>query len=134
MKLVFVAVLIIASADLASAQTDQSPCRDYRVYRQPVSNVPLVSTPQHFTAAVPPSETVGIRADVIVSARQVIGIVFTADCIEPRPEGALRVQGNVTITVREVVITADEAVIDKGEITLGPNARVRVVPKEDPPR
>jgi hypothetical protein len=66
---------------------------------------------------------------VIARIRKHTGIGVAADCIEVRSDSNFRAQGNVALTVADVVIKADDVVFDEGEIQLTGNARVRLPAK-----
>src|SRR5687767_2494058 len=125
MKLVLVGVLTIASAGLAAAQSDQSKCRD--TSRMIADDYKRMGTPHRpVTDSMARSVEQRTRIEVIERIRKQTGIGVAADCIESRSyQGDFRAQGNVTLTVGDMVITAEDAVVEKGEIHLG-NARVRL--------
>ena len=128
MKLVLLGVLLIASAGPAAAQPDQSKCQD--TARMVADDYKRMGTPHRpVTDSMARSVAQRTRIEVIERIRKQTGIGVAADCIESRSyQGDFRAQGNVTLTVGDIVITAEEAVIENGEIQLG-NARVRLPAK-----
>ena len=120
MKLILIGVLTVASAGLAVAQSDQGTCRDTAAR---IAAVPA-GVPQGTQAAR--AVALGTRFGVIERIRKHTGIGVAADCIEVRSDSNFRAQGNVALTVGDLVIKADDAVFDEGEIQLTGNARVRL--------
>ena len=124
MKLVLVCVLMVASAWLALAQSDQSKCQD--TARKVADDYRRSGTPHRpVTDGMAKLVAETVRRELIEHIREHTGIGVAADCIESRSPRDFRAQGNVTITIGDVVITAEEAVLEKGEIQLTGNARVR---------
>jgi len=128
MKLVLVGVLLVASAGLAVAQSDQSKCQDFG--RMVADEYQRTGTPHRpVMDAMAKLVAQRVRMELIERIRKQTGIGVAADCIESRSSpGDFRAQGNVTLTVGDIVITAEEAVVENGEIQLG-NARVRLPTK-----
>jgi hypothetical protein len=119
MKPVLVGLLILASAGLVAAPQDQPQCRDTARAAANVSQ--RVSVPQEAGAA-------GARLGLVELIRKRTGVGVAADCIESRSSG-FRAQGNVTLMVGEIVITADDAVVNEREIQLTGNSRVQLPAK-----
>ena len=128
MKLVLVGVLIIVSGGLTAAQPDQSKCQD--TARMAADEYQRTGTPHRpVMDAMAKLVAQRVRMELIERIRKQTGISVTADCIEARSSpGDFRAQGNVTLTVGDIVITAEGAVVEKCEIELG-NARVRLPTK-----
>jgi hypothetical protein len=128
MKLVLVGVLIIIYGALTAAQPDQSKCQD--TARMAADEYQRTGTPHRpVMDAMAKLVAQRVRMELIERIRKQTGIGVAADCIESRSSpGDFRAQGNVTLTVGDIVITAEEAVVEKGEIQLG-NARVRLPTK-----
>jgi hypothetical protein len=128
MKYVLVAVFTIASAGVIAAQSDPSKCQD--AGRTAADSYQRTGTPHRpVPDAIARSVGQRVRMELIERIRKQTGVGMAADCIESRfPSGDFRAQGNVTLTVGDIVITAEEAVVENGEIQLG-NARVRVATK-----
>lgn len=122
MKLVLVGVLIVAFTGIAIAQPAQSTCRDFGRTMEEIS--PQLPLPQGSQAAV----AAGARFGLIARIRKDTGIDVAADYLEPRSSG-FRAQGHVTLSVGGIVITADDAVVENGEIQLTGNSRVRLPAK-----
>jgi hypothetical protein len=122
MKLVLVGVLIAASAGLSVAQPAQSTCRDFGRTMEEIS--PQLPLPPGSQAAV----VSGARFGLIARILKETGVGVAADCIEVRSSG-FRAQGNVTLSVGDIVITADDAVVANGEVQLTGNSRLRVPAK-----
>ena len=129
MKLVLVGVFLVAFAGLAVAQSDQSKCQDFG--RMVADIHQRMGTPQRpVTDAMAQAMALGARMGLIERIRKQTGIGVAADCIDTRFRSSpdFHAQGNVTLTVGDIVITAEEAVVENGEIRLG-NARVRLPTK-----
>lgn len=118
MRLILAFLLTVVSAGIAQAQNtppvvDQNNERLQRLQRE--SMLKAVATAQEM--------------ERLVSLRQAernMGATLKADKIILNRD-PVSLQGNVTITfMNGVVITADDAVFENGEIRLGSNARVRV--------
>jgi hypothetical protein len=130
MKFVLVGVLVIASGGLTAAQSDQSKCQDFG--RMVADIGQRMGTPPRPVNASAQTVADGLHMALIERIRKVTGIGVTADCIDVRSRssyGNFRAQGNVTLTVGDLVITAEEAVVENGEIQLTGNARVRLPAK-----
>ena len=128
MTLVLAAVLTIASAGLATAQTEQPKCQDSA--RMAADDYRRMGTPHRPSPeAIARSVEQRVRTELVERILKQTGIGVAADCIEFRSySGDFRMQGNVTLTAGDIVITSEEAVVEKGEIQLG-NARVRLPAK-----
>src|SRR5687767_9130994 len=113
MKLVLVGFLTIASAGIAAAQSDQSKCQD--TSRKVADEYKRMGTPHRpVTDSMARSVVQRTRIQVIERIRKQTGIGVSADCIESGSlAGDFRAQGNVTLTVGDLVITAEEAVVEK---------------------
>ncbi len=132
MKFVLIGVLIIASGAPTAAQPDQSKCQDFGRMVADINQRMGGTTQRPVTDATTQAITLGARMGLIERIRKVTGIGVAADCIDVRSRssyGNFRAQGNVTLTVGDIVITAEEAVVDNGEIQLTGNARVRLPAK-----
>ena len=135
MKFVLVGVLLVATTGL-SARHDQaqSPCRDFGDLVATSVQISGQMTPERpVTESMAQRTARAGRSALIEQLRRKTGVGVTADCIEPRPAGlrqpeGFRAQGNVTLSYGDIVMTADEAVVEDGEIQLGANARVRLPP------
>ena len=124
-----VGVLVVASVGLAVAQQDHSKCQD--TARKVADDYQRSGTPHRpVTDGMAKLVAERVRKGLIERIREQTGIGVAADCIESRSSARdFRVQGNVTLTVGDIVITAEEAVVDKGEIQLTGNARVSLPAK-----
>jgi hypothetical protein len=129
MKLILlVGIFVLASAGLAVAQPDQSKCQD--TARMAADEYQRTGTPHRpVMDAMAKLVEQRVRMELIERVRKQTGIGVAADCIESRSPSSFRAQGNVTLTVGDVVITADDAVVDEGAIQLLGNARVRLPAK-----
>jgi hypothetical protein len=125
MKLMLIGVLVVASAGLAVAQSDQSKCQDTarmigdEYQRTGTPHRPVMDAMVNLVAQ-------RARMELIERIREHTGIGVAADCIDVRSDSSFRAQGNVALTVGDLVIKADDVVFEQGEIQLAGNARVRV--------
>ena len=78
-----------------------------------------------FTPSAPVSAQVSNISQYRLSAGKT-EVSVQADKVETRPNGAYL--QNVTLTIGDVVVTADDAVVIGTEIQLGANARIRIPP------
>src|SRR5262245_311084 len=129
MKFLLVGALIVVCTGLAVAQSDQSTCQDtarkaaddYRrtgTYHRPVTDGMAKLVEER------------VRKELIERIREQTGIGVAADCIEARfSTRDFRAQGNVALTIGDVVIHADNVALEKGEIHLAGNAWVRLPDK-----
>jgi hypothetical protein len=128
MKLMLVGVLVIACAGLAVAQPNQSTCQDSA--RMAADEYQRTGTPHRpVMDAMAALVAQRVRMELVERIRKHTGIGVAADCIEVRSDANFRAQGNVALTVGDLVIRADDVVFDEGEIQLTGNARVRLPEK-----
>jgi hypothetical protein len=128
MKLVLVGVLVVMYGALTAAQPEPSKCQD--TARKVADDYQRTGTPHRpVMDAMAKLVAQRVRMELTERIRQQTGIGVAADCIESRSPSSFRAQGNVTLTIGDLVITADDAVVDKGEIHLTANARVRLPAK-----